>query len=37
MSTITERNYDISELVNAVLLYGGLCAVSPFGRIPGHA
>ncbi|AKI85947.1 hypothetical protein [Escherichia phage PA16] len=37
MSTITERNYDISEPVNAVLLYGGLCAVSPFGWVQGHA
>ncbi|EGW96292.1 hypothetical protein ECSTECEH250_1638 [Escherichia coli STEC_EH250] len=37
MSTITVRNHDISEPVNAVLLYGGLCAVSSFGWVQGSA
>nr|DAM55771.1 MAG TPA: hypothetical protein [Caudoviricetes sp.] len=37
MSTITVRNHDISEPVNAVLLYGSLCYVSSFGWVQGSA
>nr|EII19426.1 hypothetical protein EC90111_3711 [Escherichia coli 9.0111] len=37
MSTITVGNHDIYEPVNAVLLYGGLCAVSSFGWVQGSA
>ncbi|EIQ62036.1 hypothetical protein SD22575_1394 [Shigella dysenteriae 225-75] len=37
MSTITVRNYDIYSSGDAVLLYGGLCAVSSFGWVQGSA
>ena len=36
-STITVRNYDICSSGDAVLLYGGMRAVSSFGWVQGSA